>query len=127
MSYPRSHVCVLALLAGMVIGLARPVWAFECPEPQAQGVKGVIPESKQAIGELSALLRSGDLENDVEVTARKLKQKYPNADQTELTNFMVTAYCPVISSEQGLRDSEKRARLEAFSERVWQIYSDLGS
>jgi hypothetical protein len=60
------------------------------------------------------------------VIAHDLKQKYPNADETELTNFMVTAYCPVVASDQGLSASEKAERLESFSEQVWQIYSDLG-
>lgn len=82
---------VLAGVVGVLTGLAQPGWAFECPEPQSQGTQGVIPESRQEIAELSALLRSGDLENRLEVVAHELKQKYPNADKTELTKFMVTA------------------------------------
>jgi len=59
------------------------------------------------------------------VTAHELRQKYPKADRTELTNFVITAYCPVVAA-QGLTDSERRERLDRFSEQVWTIYSDQG-
>jgi hypothetical protein len=125
---PRAQIFtwVLAGVAGAQVGLAQPGSAFECPEPQTQGVRGFIPESPQEIAELSALLRAGDLENRIEVIAHDLKQKYPNADRTELINYMMTAYCPVITADQSLSDSEKRERLDRFSEQVWTIYRNLG-
>lgn len=124
----RVHILayVLAGAIGAQIALAYPCSAFECPEPQAQGVRGVIPESPQEIARVGALLRTGDVDNRVEVIARDLKQKYPTADKIELTDFMVTAYCPVIAADQGVDESEKAERLERFSGQVWQIYSDLG-
>ena len=117
---------VFAGAIGAQIGLAQLGSAFECPEAQAQNVPGVIPESPQEIAELGALLRAGDLDNRLEVTARDLKRKYPKADKTELTNYMVAAYCPIVAADQDLSDAEKRERLDQFSEQVWQIYSDLG-
>lgn len=125
---PRVQIFawVLVGVVGAQVGLAQPGSAFECPEPQAPGVAGVIPESAQDVAELSATLQAGDLENRLEVTARQLKHKYPKADRTELTNYMMTAYCPVIAADQGLSDSEKRERLDRFSEQVWTIYSDQG-
>jgi hypothetical protein len=124
----RAHVLPYVLAGAVVaqIGLAKPASAFECPEPQAQGVPGIIPESPQEITGLGNLLRSGDLENRLEVTAQDLKRKYPKADKTELTNYMVTAYCPIVMADQDLSDSEKRERLDQFSSQVWTIYSDLG-
>jgi hypothetical protein len=125
---PRAHIFAYALASviGTQIGLAQPGSAFECPEPQAQGVPGVIPESPQEVTELGDLLGTGDLENRVEVTARDLRRKYPKADKTELTNYMVAAYCPIVAADQDLSDAEKRERLDQFSEQVSQIYSDLG-
>ena len=117
---------VLAGTIGAQVALAQPGSAFECPEPQAQSVRGVIPESPQAIAELGDLLRSGDLENRLEVIARDLEQRYPNADKTELTNYMVTAYCQIVAADQDISDANRRERLDRFSEQVWQIYSDLG-
>jgi hypothetical protein len=68
---PRAPISayVLAGVIGAQVGLAQPGSAFECPEPQAPGVAGVIPESPQEIAEFSAMLRVGDLENRLEVTA----------------------------------------------------------
>jgi hypothetical protein len=117
---------VLAGAIGAQIALAQPGSAFECPEPQAQDARGVIPESSQEIARVGALLRTGDVDNRIEVIARALKQKYPTADQTELTNFMVTAYCPIIAADQGLDESEKAERLDMSSEEIWQVYSELG-
>jgi hypothetical protein len=122
----QTFACVLAGALAAQIGLAEPGSAFECPEPEAQGARGVIPESPQEIGEFSALLGSSDLENRLEMIAHALKRKYPNADKTELTNFMIAAYCPVVAADQDLDDPEKAQRLDRFNEEVWQIYSDLG-
>jgi hypothetical protein len=116
---------VLAGVIGAQIALAQPGSAFECPEPQAQDARGVIPESSQEIARVGALLRTGDVDNRIEVITRDLKQKYPTADQTELTNFMVTAYCPIIAADQGLDESEKAERLDRFSEEIWQVYGEL--
>lgn len=125
---PRVHLfaCALAGVIGAQIGFAQPVSAIECPEPEAAGSPGVIPEPAQEIAELSALLRSGDLGNRLDVIARDLQQKYPKADDTELTNFMMTAYCPVIAADEDLSESEEREHLEGFSSQVWQILSDRG-
>jgi hypothetical protein len=122
----HTFAYLLAGVMGAQIGLARLASAFECPEPQAQGVRDVIPEAPQEIARVGALLRAGDLENRLEVIARDLKQKYLTGDKTELTDFMVTAYCPVIAADQGAGESEKAERLESFSGQVWRIYSDLG-
>jgi hypothetical protein len=125
---PRVHLFawVFAGAVGAQIGLAQPGLAFECPEPQAQRVPGVIPESPQEITELSALLRAGDLENQIEVIVHDLKQKYAKADKTELINYMMTAYCPMIAADQDLSDSEKREHMDQFGEQVWNIYTKQG-
>jgi uncharacterized protein (DUF1778 family) len=106
------------LLLGM-----QPALAFECPEPQAG--TGVIQEPEEEIDRLSDMLRTGDLDNRLEVLARDLKARHADADDTELTDFMVSAYCPVVA-EEDLSDSEKDARLTAFSQQVWDFYSKEG-
>ncbi len=98
---------------------ALPALAFECPKPEAGG-KGTLAESPGEIEQLSALLGSGDVENRLDVIASDLKRKHPQADPTDLANFMVTAYCPVVAAGAG-SDAEKDARLAAFSDRVWQV------
>ena len=116
---------VAVATAGLLMLAVQPALAFECPERQAQTGAGVIQESQDEIDRLSDMLRTGDLDNRLEVLARDLRGKYANADKTELTNFMVSAYCPVVA-EAGLSDSEKDARLTAFGQQVWDFYSKEG-
>jgi hypothetical protein len=111
--------------AGLLILLMQPAVAFECPEPQARTDAGVIQESQDEIDQLSAMLRAGDLDNRLEVLARDLKDKHANADKTELTDFMVSAYCPVLAVES-LSDAEKATRLTTFGQQVWDFYSKEG-
>jgi len=111
--------------AGLLMLAMPPALAFECPEPQARTSAGVIQESQDEIDRLSDMLRTGDVDNRIEVLARDLRTRHANADKTALTDFMVSAYCPVVA-EAGLSDSEKDARLTAFSQQVWDFYSKEG-
>jgi hypothetical protein len=113
-------------VAGLLILPIQSAAGFECPEPQAQTGSGVIQESQEEINRLSDLLRTGDLDNRLAVIARDLKSKYASADKTELTNFMVSAYCPVVAEDAALSDSEKDARLSEFSQLVWDFYGKEG-
>ena len=124
----RVHILayVLAGAIGAQIALAQPSSACECPEPQVHDVRGVISHSPQELARAGARLHTEDVDNRIEVIARDLKQEYPPAEQTELTNFMVAAYCPINAADQGLSDSEKVERLDSFSAEVGQIYSDQG-
>ena len=118
--------CAVIGAAGLLFLSMSPALAFECPKPQAKSGAGVVPESQDEINRLSGMLSAGDLDNRLEVIVRDLKEKYPNADKTELTNFMVSAYCPVIAEDAGLSDSEKDARLAGFSQQVWDLYGKEG-
>jgi hypothetical protein len=121
----RRFAKVLMLVTGVCPWTALPASAFECPEPHDQASPGVIEESPQAIDDLGNLLASGDMDNRVEVVARDLKERYPDADKTDLTNYMVAAYCEAIAQED-MSDAEKSERLGDFGDLVWQIYSDQG-
>jgi hypothetical protein len=125
---PRPFVQT-SVLAGMTVAqivLGSASLAVECPEPQARTGSGVIQESQEEIDGLSDMLRGGDLDNRLEVIARDLKDRYPAADNTELTNFMIAAYCPVIAEDGSLSESEKDARLAAFSQQAWDLLSSAG-
>ena len=125
MSRPSLPTRIVLGASGLLLFLMQPAAAFECPEPQTRTGAGVIQESQEEIDQLSAMLRTGDLDNRLEVLARDLKDRHANADKTELTNFMVSAYCPVLA-EEGLSDREKDARLTAFGQQVWDFYSKEG-
>jgi hypothetical protein len=115
----------LTLVAGVLASHAMPASAFECPEAHDRSSAGIIAESPEAIDDLGNLLASGDMENRVEVVARELKQRYPDADKTDLTNYMVAAYCKAIVQE-AMSDVERSQRLSDLGDRVWQIYTDQG-
>jgi hypothetical protein len=121
-AYLPSRAVTLAI--GLPILLMQPAMAFECPAPQAQA--GAVPESQAEIDWMSDLLRTGDLDNRIEGIARDLKARHASADRTELTDFMVGAYCPVVADDARLSDSEKDARLAAFSEQMWDLLGKAG-
>jgi hypothetical protein len=125
MSRPSLPNPIVLGAAGLLIALMPPAAAFECPEPQAGTDAGDIQESQDEIDRLSELLRSGDLDNRLEVLARDLKKKHADADTTALTNFMVSAYCPVVAEDDS-SDSEKDARLAEFEQQVWDLYTKEG-
>lgn len=125
---PRPFV-LMSVLAGMIVAqvaLAPVSLAFECPEPQANTGSGVIQESQQEIDRLSEMMRGGDLDNRLEVIARDLKERYAAVDNTELTNFMVAAYCPVVAQDASLSESEKDTKLAEFSQQAWDLLSSAG-
>ena len=117
--YSRSRAVIGAV--GLLILRTPSATAFECPGPQGPTGSGAVPAWQQEIERTSGLLRTGDLDNRIAVIARDLKSRYASADQTELTDFMVSAYCPVVAEDGGLSDSEKDARLAAFSQQVWDL------
>jgi hypothetical protein len=122
---PRPFLLTSVLASTIVahLALVSTSLAFECPEPQARTGGGVIQESQQEIDQLGEMLRGGDLDNRLEVITRDLKDRYATADNTELTNFMVAAYCPVIAKETSLSESEKESKLADFSQQVWDLLS----
>ena len=125
---PRPFLLTSVLTGASVahIALVSTSLAFECPEPQARTGGGVIQEPQQEIDRLSGMLRGGDLDNRLEVITRDLKERYAAADNTELANFMVAAYCPVIAADASLSESEKDARLTEFGQQAWDLLSSAG-
>lgn len=125
---PRPFL-LTSVLAGATVAhlaLVSTSLAFECPEPQARTGGGVIQESQQEIDQLGEMLRGGDLDNRLEVITRDLKERYAAADNTELTNFMVAAYCPVVAEDASLSEAEKDTKLAEFSQQAWELLSSAG-
>jgi hypothetical protein len=69
----------------------------------------------------SQLLASGDLGNRFPVLVHDLRGRHPDVPASELVNYLVTAYCPVVNSLTGLGDAEKQARMDAFASQVSQL------
>jgi hypothetical protein len=114
----RSDAVVRSVAIAASLLLAAPCVALECPTAQPAGAPGAIQETPAQISELSQVLASGDLGNRIPVFVRALHSRHPDASTSELVNYLVTAYCPVVNSLAGLSDGEKQARMDAFITQV---------
>jgi hypothetical protein len=47
-----------------------------------------------------------------------LKAAHPRAKHGDITNYLITLYCPIVNSERALSDLEKQQRIEAFAGQV---------
>jgi len=109
---------LITLLAGL--GLALPASALECPTPQPLAKPGVLQETPAQIEETGKMLSSGDVGQQTKAIIADLRSRYPEADNAELANYIVTAYCPVVDRLTGLSESEKKARLDQFVAQLMQ-------
>jgi hypothetical protein len=63
---------------------------------------------------------SSGLGNRIPVLVRVLRSRHPDVPSGELVNYLVTAYCPVVSGLTGLSNGQKQARLSVFVSQVVQ-------
>ncbi len=116
------HAAVAAALAvAALAGLAASGRALECPEAQPAAQPGVITEAPAQIAELAPVLAGGDLILEVPKIVEALRRRYPTAGSDEITNYLITAYCPGVANLTGLNDAEKTARVRAFSKAVLSV------
>ncbi len=120
---PRRWRLALAAIAlsfsalALALTAAGPAAALECPTPEAGG-HDIIRESAANIAELSSLLASGDLDYRIPDFVAELRRRHPNAKPTDIVNYMVTAYCPVVAAQSDLDEAGKRARLDTFASQI---------
>ena len=90
--------------------------AFECPRTEKTG-PGVLQETKrdEQAQALSQMLASGNVEDAIGVYVNDLQKRYPQASDTELVNYLVGAYCPVVASMSDLSDAQKTGCVEHFA------------
>lgn len=115
----RRLRAAVAIVAGLLIWGSEPARALDCPVPQPATTASALQESPQSIEELSNLMAAQGTGVVPEIVTR-LKRKYPAAQDAEITNYLVTLYCPVVDKDAALSDSEKAARLGAFSSQIMQ-------
>jgi hypothetical protein len=115
-----SRCLARSVTAAAWLLVAAPCMALECPTPQSAGAPGAIQETPAQISELSQVLASGDLGNRIPVLVRVLRSRHPDVPSGELVNYLVTAYCPVVSGLTGLSNGQKQARLSVFVSQVVQ-------
>jgi hypothetical protein len=105
-----------ASLLGLTTGVAA---ALECPVAHPTTTATALKETAQDIRENSDLLAAQGGGAVGEIITR-LKSRYPKASDAEITNYLVTLYCPVVNQNAATSEAQKSARLEEFSSRVMQ-------
>ncbi len=92
-------------------------WVLGCLPVHSHAAGLDCPEVPNLFADLQLkLVTSGnsvDLSNEINDVINKLQIERPNISYTELTNFMVAAYCPVVANSN-LTASEKWRRIHQF-------------
>ena len=110
------------------LGIALLCWsqqaiAFECPRMEKTG-SGVLQETERGEQALSQMFASGDVEDEIGVAVNDLRKRYPQASDTELVNYLIGAYCPVVASMSNLSDAQKTGRVEHFAATVFELLAE---
>jgi hypothetical protein len=80
-----------------------------------------LKETAGDIARASSALSGPEQENTIRVLAAELKRRHPEASNSEIVNYLLTAYCPLVKAENGLSDREKRQKMDRFSSQVFTI------
>jgi hypothetical protein len=117
---PRAQrrIAVVAALAIMSGGSAL---AFQCPAPERLTRPGLLKETPTQLRVASNLLASGDEQNRIGVIASDLRVRYPGVEKAEIVNYLMEAYCPLVSRMDNLGEREKQARMDQFTSEVARI------
>jgi hypothetical protein len=112
-----------AVLGVVLVGWSHHAGAFECPRPE-KSTPGVLQETKQDEQALSQLFTAGDREDKIGILLAALQKKYPQATDTELVNYLIGGYCPVVAQMPGLSDAQRTAKVEHFAATLFELLSE---
>ena len=111
-----------AFLLSVAIAGSTAAQALVCPLPESVSKPGVIEEPEATIAAMGPLLSSRDAAQRAGEIVAHVRKRYPTAKPEELVNFLITAYCPVINS-QDIGEAEKQALVNGFAAAVTrQLY-----
>src|SRR5271165_1212036 len=115
----RAARCALiTLIAGA--SLVVPAFALECPTPQPLAKPGVLKETPAQIEATGKMLSTGDVGQQTQAVIADLRSRYPQVENAEIANYLITAYCPVIAQTTALSEAEKKAQLDGFVSQLMQ-------
>ena|SRR5271166_4337509 len=103
---------LMAFLPGS--GFALPASALECPTPQPLAQTGVLQQTPAQIEATGKMLASGDVGQQTLTVIADFRKRYPQAENAELANSLITAYCPLVAGQPQLSEAERKARLDQF-------------
>jgi hypothetical protein len=114
---------MIGILMVVVLCWSNPAGAFECPRPEKTS-PDVLQETKQDEQALAQMFAGGDIDNKIGIAVADLQRRYPQASDTELVNYLVGAYCPVVAQMPGLSDAQKTAKVEHFAATLFELLSE---
>lgn len=115
----RMHLrsdCLLpiSLAATLVLGNPTPATALECPVYHPSDTDAASKETRAQTESFAAMLAArGDRATHSIVNS--VRTAHPNVSAAEITNFVLTLYCPLVRHNAALSEDQKRARLKSFS------------
>jgi hypothetical protein len=107
-------------LAAVLPAIVMPVSvvrAMECPAAPQNVAKEIVTDTQGSVNGLKFIV-GGELRNRVEVTAKNLFEKYPNADRITVATLMMSQFCQQIDHSPQLSDKEKLDRLSVVNEQL---------
>jgi len=109
-----KRIALIALLGGVLGSLPVRGHAagLDCPEIGPPGAVSNLLSDVQV--KLVATGNSVDLANEIYDLINKLQIEKPNISSADLTDILITAYCPVIANLANLTASEKWRRMRQF-------------
>ena len=111
------RISAISAIAALSVWTSSAAKALECPLPHSTTTTAAIKESRQLIDDYSDLLvAQGD--KAVSKIISSVRSKHPHASDAQITNFVVTIYCPVLQKNAALSEWEKRARLKRMSSKL---------
>jgi hypothetical protein len=92
-------------------------YAMDCPAAPQNVAKEIVTDTQGSVSGLRSLV-GGELRNRVEVTAKNLFEKYPNADRITVATLMMSVFCQQIDRSSQLSDKEKLDQLNVVNDRL---------
>ena len=107
----------LALTAWMGSGLMMPALALECPSPQMQASQGALREPPKVLAARSTTLKARG-SAAISGLIFQIRKSNPGSTDAEITNYLITVYCPVVNKRPGLTEEQKKQDLTRFAGQV---------
>ena len=111
-----SCIC-LAFMAWAGSALLTPALALECPQPQMQASRGALEEPPKVIAARSGTLTAQG-SAAIPVLIFQIRKSNPGSTNAEITNYLITAYCPVVNKRTELTEDQKKQDLARFANQV---------
>lgn len=116
-----NKLCMITLLAVSLASTGHAL-AFECPRPEI-GEPGVISQTPQEQQALGTMLAGSDVENHIGVAVAELQKRYPGVSDSEIVNYLLGGYCPVVAAMPGLSDAQRTGKVEQFAATLFRLLS----